>query len=201
MMESGMTRRTLIATASLVAAIAGAGFVAPGRLMAAEMKIISSDVTASFLALGISKSVVIDFPKDIKDVLVADPGIVKAVIRSARRVYIIGASIGQTNVYFYGADGQQLNGLNIAVVLDSQQIELEKDLPPAEMVLVFFGPLVDEQGYGSLTGGVHGFFASLSCTNIKCYDSRRPGADQPPGTQNVNITGSGAGGASVSVGK
>jgi pilus assembly protein CpaC len=37
---------------------------------------------ARFLALGIGKSVVVDLPRDIKDVLVADPKIANAVIPS-----------------------------------------------------------------------------------------------------------------------
>src|SRR5713226_1273798 len=57
-----------------------------------------------FLALGIGKSVVVDFPRDVKDVLVADPKIANAVIHSAQRAYIIGAAVGQTNVVFFASD-------------------------------------------------------------------------------------------------
>ncbi|MFX6357480.1 pilus assembly protein N-terminal domain-containing protein, partial [Acinetobacter baumannii] len=48
-------------------------------------------MNARFLPLGIGKSVVIDLPRDIKDVRVADPKIANAVVRSAQRAYIIGA--------------------------------------------------------------------------------------------------------------
>ncbi|TKW74842.1 MAG: secretin, partial [Bradyrhizobium icense] len=51
-----------------------------------------------FLALGVGKSVVVDLPRDAKDVLVADPKIANAVIRSSQRAYIIGSAVGQTNV-------------------------------------------------------------------------------------------------------
>ena len=71
-----------------------------------------------FLALGIGKSVSIDLPRDVKDVLVADPKIANAVVRSARRAYIIGAAVGQTNVFFFDAAGQQIAGLDIAVKRD-----------------------------------------------------------------------------------
>src|SRR5882757_2986789 len=40
-------------------------------------------LNARSLALGIGKSLVIDLPRDIKDVLVADPKIANAVVRSA----------------------------------------------------------------------------------------------------------------------
>ena len=49
-------------------------------------------MNARFLSLGIGKSIVIDLPRDIKDVLVADPKIANAVVRSAQRAYIIGAA-------------------------------------------------------------------------------------------------------------
>ncbi|MBU6462023.1 MAG: type II and III secretion system protein family protein [Bradyrhizobium sp.] len=71
-----------------------------------------------FLALGIGKSVVIDLPRDVKDVLVADPKIANAVIRSEQRAYIIGAAVGQTNVVFFDSSGQQIAAYDIAVKRD-----------------------------------------------------------------------------------
>ncbi len=57
-------------------------------------------VKTHFLSLGIGKSVIIDLPRDIKDVLVADPKIANAVVRSPQRAYVIGETVGQTNVVF-----------------------------------------------------------------------------------------------------
>jgi pilus assembly protein CpaC len=78
----------------------------------------SGSAKTRFLALGVGKSVVIDLPRDVKDVLVADPKIANAVVRSAQRAYIIGAAVGQTNVVFFGADGQQVASYDIAVKRD-----------------------------------------------------------------------------------
>ncbi|WP_342729370.1 type II and III secretion system protein family protein [Bradyrhizobium sp. B097] len=77
-----------------------------------------SQMNARFLALGVGKSVVIDLPRDIKDVLVADPKIANAVVRSAQRAYIIGATVGQTNIVFFDAAGQQIAAYDIAVKRD-----------------------------------------------------------------------------------
>ena len=73
---------------------------------------------ARFLPLGIGKSIVIDLPRDIKDVLVADPKIANAVVRSSQRAYIIGAAVGQTNIVFFDAAGQQIAAYDIAVTRD-----------------------------------------------------------------------------------
>src|ERR1700738_427028 len=84
-----------------------------------------------FLALGIGKSMVVDLPHDVKDVLVADPKIANAVIRSPQRAYIIGAAVGQTNVVFFDADGQQVANYDIAVKRDLNGVRaaLKQTLP------------------------------------------------------------------------
>ena len=75
-------------------------------------------VKMRFLSLGVGKSVVVDLPRDVKDVLVADPKIANAVVRSSQRAYIIGGAVGQTNVVFFDADGQQVASYDIAVKRD-----------------------------------------------------------------------------------
>ena len=54
----------------------------------------------------------------MKDVLVADPKIANAVVRSAQRAYIIGAAVGQTNIVFFDSSGQQIAAYDIAVTRD-----------------------------------------------------------------------------------
>ena len=90
----------------------------PAAMRDSVIHVSASDVTSRFVPLGIGKSVVIDLPRDIKDVLVADPKIANAVVRSSRRAYIIGAAVGQTNVFFFDANGEQITGLDIAVKRD-----------------------------------------------------------------------------------
>jgi pilus assembly protein CpaC len=70
------------------------------------------------ISLGVGKSIVIDLPRDIKDVLVADPKIANAVVRSSQRAYIIGATVGQTNIVFFDAQGAQIAAYDIAVTRD-----------------------------------------------------------------------------------
>ena len=90
---------------------------------------------ARFMALGIGKSVVIALPRDIKDVLVADPKIANAVVRSAQRAYIIGATVGQTNIVFFDGAGQQIAAYDIAVTRDLNGVRaaLRQTLPNADV--------------------------------------------------------------------
>jgi pilus assembly protein CpaC len=92
-------------------------------------------MNARFLSLGIGKSIVIDLPRDIKDVLVADPKIANAVVRSAQRAYIIGAAVGQTNIVFFDSAGQQIAAYDIAVKRDLNGVRaaLKATLPNADI--------------------------------------------------------------------
>jgi pilus assembly protein CpaC len=97
--------------------------------------IAASDMSSQFVPLGVGKSVVIDLPRDIKDVFVADPKIANAVVRSTRRAYLIGVGQGQTNVYFFDNDGNQIAGVDIAVTRDLNGIRaaLRTLLPDADV--------------------------------------------------------------------
>ena len=117
--------RTLAAGALLFSAVAALTLDPLLPVVAAESdadpvttSAIGSTVKMRFLALGIGKSVIVDLPRDVKDVLVADPKIANAVVRSSQRAYIIGAAVGQTNVVFFDADGQQVAAYDIAVKRD-----------------------------------------------------------------------------------
>ena len=122
-MTRHMGYKALIRTAAIAAlvALAPAGH---GTLRAGDAgadarlpipQVAASESRSIFVPLGVGKSVVIDLPGDAKDVLVADPKIANAVVRSARRAHLIGIARGQTSVYFFDAQGRRLAGFDIAV--------------------------------------------------------------------------------------
>lgn len=72
--------------------------------------------------LGLNKSIVVDLPSNAHDVLVADPDIADAVVRTARRLYVFGKAIGQTNIFVFGRSGEQIAALDLAVERDISQL-------------------------------------------------------------------------------
>ena len=68
---------------------AGLAPVAAADYRPAAPVAIEGQINARSVSLGIGKSIVIDLPREIKDVLVADPKIANAVVRSAQRAYIV----------------------------------------------------------------------------------------------------------------
>jgi pilus assembly protein CpaC len=78
-----MANPTLIRTTSMLALIVAFGSAVAGAAPAQDratpvVQLVGSDSISRYVPLGIGKSVVIDLPRDIKDVLVADPKIANA---------------------------------------------------------------------------------------------------------------------------
>ena len=135
-----MAIRTLIRAAALAALVASAGLAPQAPVNAADahvpvIQVAASEATSRFIPLGIGKSVAIDLPVDIKDVLVADPKIANAVVRSSRRVYMIGVTVGQTNIFFFDGEGKQIAGFDIAVTRDLNGLRaaLKQSMPEADI--------------------------------------------------------------------
>jgi Flp pilus assembly secretin CpaC len=180
-----MTRKLFGRGALVAAAVAALAVTGIGQA-SADMRVVSSDSSSRFLALGVSKSVVVELSSDIKSVVVADRTIATAVALSKRRVEIIGAGLGQTNIFFFDEHDRPLDGLDVAVKDSTQPHELEDYPYPASEVKVVYG------------GGDRNYaVVPLNCTAVRCLDSRKPGADQPPGTENISINSNAPTGVTV----
>ena len=70
------------------------------------------------LTLSLDKAAVVQLDADARDVLVSNPDMVDAVVRTPRRIFLLATKIGQTNAFFFGADGKQILALDIRVEKD-----------------------------------------------------------------------------------
>jgi pilus assembly protein CpaC len=70
---------------------------------------------AASIVLPFGKSAIIDLPADARDVLISNPAVADATVRSSRRAYVIGRALGQTNIFFFDATGRQIANVEIRV--------------------------------------------------------------------------------------
>lgn len=68
--------------------------------------------------LFVAKSTIIDLPVEAHDIVVADPTSVRAILRTAKQVVLIGLKVGQTNVNFFDDRGNQILNLEVGVRYD-----------------------------------------------------------------------------------
>jgi len=77
----------------------------------------SSSVSKSII-LPLDKAAIVELPYAAADVLISQPSVVDAVVRTPRRVYLLGLTVGQTNAFFFDAQGRQILNLEIRVERD-----------------------------------------------------------------------------------
>jgi pilus assembly protein CpaC len=120
----GRVMRGLITTLICAGALALAG---PGAQAGDDRGPVSKTVSVRSngdgpaterVVLGLNKAAIIELPADAADVLVSNPTIVDAIVRTPRRIYILGLAVGQTNAFFFSGSGKQLLNLEIRVERD-----------------------------------------------------------------------------------
>jgi pilus assembly protein CpaC len=123
-----MVSAPLTTLAVLLQMIAADHAPAVSRHPPPQMTIVSSDAASKRVGLSLNESTAIEFSADIREILIADQEILKVVLRSTRRVYLIGVTVGQTNVYFYDSAGDQIGALDVSVSenLESQASDTEE---------------------------------------------------------------------------
>lgn len=121
-------RSSLAAVALLsaaTAALAAGPYGAPAGSSGTEIS------GARRLDLSIGRSVIIELPRDAKEVFVANPGVANAVVRSARKMFLIGIAYGGTSVIATDADGNQIAAFEVNVGRDLNPLRqtLQRAIP------------------------------------------------------------------------
>lgn len=147
------------------AAMAGAGVPedtakAPQKRM--DVSIRSSADTSRNILLPLNKAAIINLPMDARDVLVANPTIVDAIVRTSRQVYLLGLASGETNAFFFDEHGNQILNLEISVERDVTRLQdmLDAQFPGSKISVTNFGPHV------VLSGQVDSASASANAVDI-----------------------------------
>jgi pilus assembly protein CpaC len=91
-----------------------------GGLTAAPILAVGTNeaATSRRIDLTMGRSLVIDLPRDAKEVFVANPKVANAVVRSTRKVFIIGMENGATSIFIMDAEGRQITALDVTVARD-----------------------------------------------------------------------------------
>jgi pilus assembly protein CpaC len=82
--------------------------IAPGTPMPAVKRI----------TIGVDKSMLVELPVDLTNVLVSNPEVLDAVVQTSRQVYLLAKETGDANAFFIGPDGQKVLLLEVTVARD-----------------------------------------------------------------------------------
>jgi pilus assembly protein CpaC len=103
------------------------------------------------ISIGLNKSLILDLPVDAREVIVSQPGVANAILRSKRRAVLQSTGSGNTNIIFLDANGRTIVVLDVSVkgavsnVAAALRDAYAKVLPGSNIAVESVG-LVDAQG-------------------------------------------------------
>lgn len=103
--------------ASSRAAVAYAPLEDPGA-MVVRIELTGQGPAARTLSLGKGKSALVELPIDARDISVTDPKVADVVLRTPRRISVLGVANGQTDAVFFDGMGRPILKLDIRVDQD-----------------------------------------------------------------------------------
>lgn len=117
-----MYSRKILLALALTLVAPGAALAAPARPIdetnAKVMTISTKGAAHQRLTLPVDKAAVVQLDADARDVLVSNPELVDAIVRTPRRIFLLATKVGQTNAFFFDAQGKQILALDIRVEKD-----------------------------------------------------------------------------------
>jgi len=79
-------------------------------------------VSNRLLNVGVGRSVVINVAEPVADVLVSNPEVADAVVRTSQRIFVLGNAAGQANLVLFSRSGRELASFNLRVEPDTSDL-------------------------------------------------------------------------------
>jgi pilus assembly protein CpaC len=162
------------------------------------------------VGLGTGKSLMVQFPTPLKDVLVADPLRMDAVVQSSNQVFLIAKSTGATNAFFFDQNGQQILTLEVTIGADLGGLEslLRRLIPGSNITietagkaLVLLGNVrtpIDSQRASDIARQFAKSTGGAVANSSQVLSTSTPGATGTSGSTSITLQGSNGAGSDQS---
>ena len=129
-----------------------AGALLQKSAAASDLETIQSTAESDgqFVRIGLNKSIVVRLPANAQDVIVGNPEIVDAVVRSKNTAYLFARAIGQTNIFFFDEGGRQILNLDLEVAIDAMALQklIQRSIPGTKITVEWADKNVVLYGHG-----------------------------------------------------
>jgi pilus assembly protein CpaC len=96
------------------------------------------------VTIGLDKSMLVEVPLELQNVLVSNPEVLDAVVQTSHQVYLLAKEVGEANAFFIGPDGQKVLYLEVSVTRDLTALRdsLQRLLPGSKIKVEMMGETV-----------------------------------------------------------
>jgi len=75
------------------------------------------------VTMGVGKSIILDLPVEAGEIFVGNPTVANAVVRSARKIYVIGQTTGQTTIFAMDKQGRRIATVELSIGRDIGELD------------------------------------------------------------------------------
>lgn len=131
-----MMRPRLIGGLVALLACAAPALQSPARANDADLVSLQSGSAVRRVTMGVGKSIIVDLPTEAGEIFVGNPAVANAVVRSARKIYIIGQSSGQTTIYAMDKQGRRIATLELSIGRDIGELQslIKAAMPDSKVI-------------------------------------------------------------------
>lgn len=130
----------------LGAALAVFALIAPALAATSpHLRIAQSEIgRTQYIEIGINKSIIVDLPAEAGEVIISQPSVANAIMRTKTRAVIQGIAAGETNIFFLDPSGAGIAVIEISVAQDSSGLAatINRLLPGARVQVQSFASSV-----------------------------------------------------------
>ncbi len=133
------------------------------------------------IMVGLNKTLLVEVPRDLRDVVVSNPENLDAVVQTANRVYLIAKKLGDANVFFFDENGEQILTLEVRIERDMAVFErlMERLIPAGNIKAEVINDTI------ILTGSVPNPGDAARASDIAARFMTRPGESNKRDEQKV----------------
>ncbi len=122
--EMHMTRPCLIGGLAALLSLTAPAFSEPApKAGDGEVLSFAGENAMRRINMGVGKSVILELPADAGEIFIGNPAVANAVVRSARKIYVIGQATGQTTIYAMDKQGKRIAALEISIGRDIGELQ------------------------------------------------------------------------------
>lgn len=96
---------------------------APAHAQRVGVESASAAMFSKRITLGVGRTIIVDLPAEASEIVVGDPKVANAVVRSTRKLYVMGLATGQTTILAVDAAGRQVANLEMNVGRDLDELD------------------------------------------------------------------------------
>jgi pilus assembly protein CpaC len=114
----------------------GAASLEPVRAEQAGIETAQQALLARRFTMGVGRSIIVDLPRDATEIVVANPAVANAVVRSPRKIFVLATGAGQTTIFALDQQGRQIANIELTIGRDVGELEqiLRTALPKSAIV-------------------------------------------------------------------